>query len=726
MFAGNLLLTMTFTACVVSAVGYLLGTAGHNGFASLGRRAYIAFTGLTTILTALFLYELLTHNFQIAYVNDYSSTDLSFFLLLSTLWAGQVGTFVLWLFLTAVTGLLIYKQRDTLNSTVMFYYLLGALFLLVLLTASSPFKLLPVIPDEGRGLNPLLQNFWMIIHPPIVFVAYVLLAVPFAFAMAALTKNDYENWNRRVLPWALFSSAILGLGIFLGGYWAYETLGWGGFWGWDPVENASLIPWLTNVALVHGLLVERKYGQLRKTNLILAASGFLLVIYGTFLTRSGVLADFSVHSFTDLGLNFYLVLFLLGVLLGIITLFALRFRQIKPEKKTDDPWSVDYLMAVGMIITTLFAILTLVGTSAPLITRLPFFDATANVDISYYYKIALPTGILMALLAGLTPFLATKKPTMSAVMRRSLPSTLVAALGAVVSLFLGVDTIRHLMVIFFAIYVIAANLQMFIMFPAKLGRKMGGHLSHVGFGILLIGFIGSSVFARNEKVVLKINEPSEALGYSVTYTGLEGSIDQFRNSVYVVIGKDGDTVTADPDLYYDAYNQGIMKNPWVQSHLLYDLYLAPEQIETRQPGTTLTLTKGETYEIDDLSITFEKFDMSLHGETGAVVVGAALNIEIPDDSFTIVPKLSVLSDGGRESTPIEIGSNDLIVSLEDVMPDRKMIELRIVGQDETETNILVLDVGTKPLIMFVWLGSIIIVVGALIATYHRYRLSTYV
>jgi cytochrome c-type biogenesis protein CcmF len=206
MFSGNLFLTMAFTACVVSTAGYFLGATGRKSFVSLGQRAYLVFTGLTTILTAMFLYELLTHNFQIAYVHDYSSTDLSFFLLLSTFWAGQVGTFLLWLFLTAVIGLLIYKRQDTLNSTVMFYYLVSALFLLVLLSVSSPFKLLPVTPAEGRGLNPLLQNFWMIIHPPIVFVGYALFAVPFAYAMAAMTKNDYKDWNMVSLGWAFFSA----------------------------------------------------------------------------------------------------------------------------------------------------------------------------------------------------------------------------------------------------------------------------------------------------------------------------------------------------------------------------------------------------------------------------------------------------------------------------------------------------------------------------------------
>ena len=263
-FFGNLVLSMAFASCVIALAGYFLGFAGRRNFLSLGRRAYFTFTVLTFILAGLLLYQILAHDFRIEYVYDYSSTDLPFFLLLSTFWAGQVGTFLLWLLFTAVVGLFIYRRDDSFSSAVMFYYMLAVLFLLTLLAVRSPFRMLPFTPVEGKGLNPLLQNFWMVIHPPIVFLGYAMLTVPFAYAMAALTKNDYTDWTRRVFPWALLSAAVLGLGIFLGGYWAYETLGWGGYWGWDPVENASLIPWVINIALLHGLLVERKYWQLRK------------------------------------------------------------------------------------------------------------------------------------------------------------------------------------------------------------------------------------------------------------------------------------------------------------------------------------------------------------------------------------------------------------------------------------------------------------------------------
>ncbi|MBU1319869.1 MAG: cytochrome c biogenesis protein CcsA [candidate division Zixibacteria bacterium] len=723
MFFGNLLLSMAFASCMVALAGYILAAAGNRSFVSLGNRAYATFAISTIALTTLFLYQILTHNFQLEYVHAYSSTDLSFFLLLSTLWAGQVGTFVLWLLLTALVGLLIYRRDDPLSSTVMIYYLFGALFLFVLLSASSPFKLLATVPVEGRGLNPLLQNFWMIIHPPIVFVGYTLLAVPFAYAMAALTKNDYSNWNKNVFPWALISSAILGLGIFLGGYWAYETLGWGGYWGWDPVENSSLIPWLTNTALVHGLLVERRYGQLRKSNLLLAALGFLLVMYGTFLTRSGVLADFSVHSFTDLGLNIYLVLFQLTFLAAIAVLFVMRFRSIKPEKKTDDPWSADFMLAIGVIVTSVFAILILVGTSAPLLTRLPFFSEPANVSMDYYYSMALPFGVLLALLAGLAPFLKAKDISVANVLRRSSVSLIIAAVGVVVGIMVGVTLVKHLLLIFFAVFALAANAYFLIMYPAKVGKKMGGHLTHIGFGVLLIGFIGSNAFATGEKVVLAVGEPKEVMGYTVTYTGMQGDIAEFDNAVYLDIEHGGDSFNADPKLFFDSYNRGIMRKPFVRQHLLYDLYIAPEQLEKSEPGETYVVEKGETVEAGDWKLTFQKYEMGSHGEPGSMQVGAVVTGVNGQDSVTLIPVLAISSDGARSSEPQPMGETGLVMTLEQVNPDQKTVGLRIAAIGETGKDRLVVEISRKPLVLLVWLGSVVIVIGTLIATYNRYRLS---
>ncbi len=334
-------------------------------------------TGLIIAASALLFYLILSHQYQFNYVFEYSSSDLSLGLLLSTFYAGQEGSFLLWLLFAAVTGLFLIKNLsdDTKQeSSFMTIYTLVAVFLAVLISPllKNPFTYLGVTPDyiqlkyfnasylglpdiqrfifsndngvkflkfgpelkiilsglniplqdfiiAGKGLNPLLQNFWMQIHPPLLFVGFAMAAIPYSFAMSAIIRKEYRNWVNKALPWLYISMSVLGLAIMIGGYWAYGVLGWGGFWGWDPVENSSLVPWIIGVALIHTLIIQKvtqakeKYGKYIRTNLILSILTFVFVIYSTFLTRSGILSNASVHSFVAPGMVAYL--FLLGFIL---------------------------------------------------------------------------------------------------------------------------------------------------------------------------------------------------------------------------------------------------------------------------------------------------------------------------------------------------------------------------------------------------------------------------
>jgi len=268
------------------------------------------------------LYLILTHQFQYTYVWNYSATTLPTPLLVSTFYAGQEGSFSLWTLYTAVLGifLLSYTARRNYEKEVMMIWCLIQASLLTMLIIKNPFAMIwdsfpaelvhtgPLaagaantvwldkakgiwaqFPAEGKGLNPLLQNYWMVIHPQILFSGFTAMAVPYAFALAGLIKRDYSGWIRTAKPWIVYSAAMLGTGIILGGYWAYETLGWGGYWGWDPVENSSLIPWLVSVAAIHTFMSQNQSGTYVRTNLVLAMACFLMVMYSTFLTRSGVL-----------------------------------------------------------------------------------------------------------------------------------------------------------------------------------------------------------------------------------------------------------------------------------------------------------------------------------------------------------------------------------------------------------------------------------------------------
>jgi cytochrome c-type biogenesis protein CcmF len=232
MFLGDLFLGLALLCGIFSAFHFLKGGASYPQTIKIARKLYYLLVFFTTAATGYLFYLFLAHRFEFSYVFGYSSTDLSFFYLLSSLWAGQEGSFLLWLFFGVWLGIFLMKRDDEFEFNTMFFYILVQIFLLVLLLKKSPFELVSgFTPQEGRGLNPLLQDFWMVIHPPLIFLGYAALAIPFSYALAALLKNKYQGWIKVALPWALFGALFLGAGIFVGGYWAYKVLGWGGYWG---------------------------------------------------------------------------------------------------------------------------------------------------------------------------------------------------------------------------------------------------------------------------------------------------------------------------------------------------------------------------------------------------------------------------------------------------------------------------------------------------------------
>ncbi len=284
-------------------------------------RAFYHLTVISVILgSATLLYLILTHQFQYTYVWSYSSRALSTPLLISTFYAGQEGSFMLWALFTALIGVFLMRHSARYGYEAQVMSVFGAieLMLLLMLLVKNPFlyvweswagEVQPgFMPADGRGLNPLLQNYWMVIHPQVLFSGFAAMGVPYAYAIAALLKRDYDYWFKPATPWIVFGTFVLGMGIMMGGFWAYETLGWGGYWAWDPVENSSLVPWLIGVAAIHTILSQRKSGAFVRTNLVLGMLCFVLVMYSTFLTRSGVLGDTSVHSFVDPGMWAYWLL----------------------------------------------------------------------------------------------------------------------------------------------------------------------------------------------------------------------------------------------------------------------------------------------------------------------------------------------------------------------------------------------------------------------------------
>ncbi|MDH7515202.1 MAG: cytochrome c biogenesis protein CcsA [Bacteroidota bacterium] len=332
-FLGRLAVGAGFAAAVTASILSFLALRRPR-LAAIGWRAFQAAAVTVCIASAALLMLILDHRFEYEYIRAYSSRDLPLGLLLSTFYAGQEGSILLWALAVGLIGIgfltSVRKQGNDAEVTTGYAAVLA--FLLLLLLVKSPFAApdVPLVPRDGRGLNPLLRNFWMQVHPPVLFLGFAAMTPPFALALGALARRRYGGWVISALPWVAGGAAMLGLGIVLGGFWAYETLGWGGWWGWDPVENSSLIPWLVSVSAVHTMLVQKRTGGLVMTNFTLVILAFLAVLYSTFLTRSGVLGEASVHAFVDPG-RFTFTLLLLSLFVftdtGILLLLS-RFTNL--------------------------------------------------------------------------------------------------------------------------------------------------------------------------------------------------------------------------------------------------------------------------------------------------------------------------------------------------------------------------------------------------------------
>ena len=402
---GNLLITASLIAGIFTVIMYYYTFKGYTNTLALARRGYYAMALFAVGASAFLFYLILSHQYQYSYVFEYSNSDLSFGLLVSSFFAGQEGSFLLWLLFSAVLGLFLIKNLsgDTAReSSFMMVYTLTAVFLAVLISPflKNPFTSIWAEPNymqlkyfnssylgmpdfrqfimadntgqqflhtgpqlqallaslsipvekfliAGKGLNPLLQNFWMQIHPPLLFVGFAMTAIPYSFAMSAILRKDYKTWVSKSLPWLSVSMSVLGLAIMIGGYWAYGVLGWGGFWGWDPVENSSLVPWIIGIALLHTLIIQKNTqlkggsGKYIRTNLILSILTFVFVIYSTFLTRSGILSEASVHSFVAPGMTTYL--FLVGFMLTFTIIgiagVAVRWKELRSLSNQTNPSS---------------------------------------------------------------------------------------------------------------------------------------------------------------------------------------------------------------------------------------------------------------------------------------------------------------------------------------------------------------------------------------------------
>ncbi len=704
--------------------GYAMALSGDAGALTFARRAY-GFFALSVLLTGVVLALLLvTRDFRVEYVYQYSGLDLPYYYQFAAFWAGQKGSFMIWLFWGTMLGLLVRRTTGRSEAAVMGVYTLTLVGLLLILVRENPFVMLRQTPLDGQGLNPLLQDNWMVIHPPIMFIGYAASAIPFSFAMASLWRRKYDGWAARAFPWALGGFLVLGTAILMGGYWAYKTLGWGGYWGWDPVENASFIPWLFGTVLIHGLYLERTKGRFRRANYVFTFLTYISVLYGTFLTRSGVLADFSVHSFVDLGISGWLTLLLTGFMALGLYLIVTRWREIPTEPNEDPLLSRGMFLVLGTISILAAALLIATGTSAPLITR--FLKEQSPVGPSFYNKVNLPIAMLIAFLLSFVPYLTWKGNPARELLRKMIVPILFAVAVTVAAALWRVDSVFHLAFILLASLALATNLQKTIEKFRFGGLKaLGGYLTHVGVGVILLGIISSAGYDQSQKVTLVQGVPQKVGDMRFTFRRYIPKIGREKERMEIEVARKGqEPFLVYPKIFMNERTRQMMINPDIKSSPFQDLYVSPIEFDPGQPR--VQLAKGQTERVGDVQVRFVKFNLDMDGNALAamrqgktVVIGAELAVTKNGRTSSLTPVYRLnAGTGSAESPPTPLpGGGEVYVS--GINANSGAVQLDLSGVANPAK--LSIDVTQKPLIQLVWGGLYVVLIGGVLTLIQRFR-----
>ncbi len=642
---GHLFVILSFVFSFVAALNYLLAALNPESKSAYIKSARLAFFAhvLSTLAFVFFIFYMLFHHYnEFQYIWEQSSEDMSFRYILVCFWGGQEGSFMLWIFWHTVIGSIFIFSAKKYEPYVMTVFSLVQFFLVSMLLGvyigewkigSSPFALRRetdlnlgpfwnTIPDYlsfdenmrfGRGLNPLLRNYWMTIHPPTLFLGFALTLIPFCYAIAGLWTKNYREWIKPALPWTFFGIMVLGGGILMGGRWAYESLSFGGFWAWDPVENASLVPWIILLAAGHLMLINQNKNNSIYSTILFTCAAFILILLSTFLTRSGVLGESSVHSFTGeamlgqllLYLMFFIwlpihlilinkklrlifnlisasllicvfaidtqtsveigtlaipirgILFIIGSI-SVIALLSMGYAAfVSKENENESISAREFWMFIGAIILVLSSFHIIYNTCQPVINMLFGSEDVIAQDErnEFYNKFQVPFALVVGLIMAFTQYLKYKKTDTKQFLKQILVS-FVLSLILTFALYASAgfkNYIPHLLLFFASIFAVIANFNYFILISKGKIKKSGSSIAHVGFGLMLIGALISQA---NQKIISKNYK-----GYVLDFLDKEGGI---KNAEDVQLFKGEMTSMGE---YFVVFNQKRVE----KDHLYFDI-----------------------------------------------------------------------------------------------------------------------------------------------------------
>jgi cytochrome c-type biogenesis protein CcmF len=567
---GSALLALAFLAAVLAAVLALVGRNGERRWVDASRRCVYAVFALLTACVAIIEIAFAGNDFSFNIVQQHSSIETPAFYKLAAMWSSQEGSLLLWAWVLSIAaGAALYATRNKLRELVPWAtaVMMGvaAFFTGLMLFAPNvdPFATLSPAPPDGIGLNPLLQHPSMMIHPPMLYSGYVAFTVPFAFAIGALvTRRLDAEWIRATRRFALIAWAFLGLGLLLGARWSYTELGWGGYWAWDPVENAALMPWLLGTAFLHSIMVQEKRGMLKVWNACLIVGTFSMALLGTFLVRSGVLQ--SIHAFGDSTVGPYILGLIAVVMVGSAALIVSRLDDLRSPKRIDSLVSREAVFLVNNLLLVGLTAVIFWGTFFPLISEL-FTGEKASLAAPWFDRYTTPLAIGLVLFTGIGPLLAWRRVSWASAKRVFLAPLIVAA-ATLVGLLVFSDAGEKpwaLALFVFAAFALSGLVQEFwtgararrevsgdsipaalVGLVARNRRRYGGYIVHVGIAVLLIGIAASSSFQTNRDVVLRPGQSTEVDGREITYVKPTVAVDEEKLTFGSVlrVSEDGEQV----------------------------------------------------------------------------------------------------------------------------------------------------------------------------------------
>ena len=574
--------------------------------ASVSGAVYGTFGALAVATLALWK-GLASHDFNIEYVAAYTSRNLPTGYIVSALWAGQKGSLLFWAVVLSLFAALAQLLTSRRHAHLLPYVAgvtsaVTAFFLCTMLFAANPFERMAFTPADGRGLNPQLQNPGMMIHPPMLYLGYISLTIPFAFAIAALLSRSLDTgWIHAIRKWTLVSWLFLAIGITLGMWWAYVELGWGGYWAWDPVENASLLPWLTMTAFLHSVMIQEKRGMLKRWNLGLIIGTFLLSIFGTFITRSGVIA--SVHSFTQSNVGYFFLGFLVVCCILSFTLLYTRWPSLKADVQLESVLSREAAFLFNNLLLVGIAFSVLWGTLFPILSEL-VRGSKITVGPPFFNRVNVPLGLLLLGLTGIGPLIAWRKASPANLRRQFTWPVAAGIVTTLVLLAIGARDLYALMALGLAGFVAGTILQEFYRgmrarrrmhgesaavalarLVARNRRRYGGYLVHAGVLIYFVAFSGMA-FRREMEATLKPGESvTLASPFGHTYTLTHVGISQFEalnrivSAATVSVAKDGRSqglLTSEKRQHVDSFRRPTFEpstEVGIRSNLQEDLYI---------------------------------------------------------------------------------------------------------------------------------------------------------